>query len=274
MQTLIPLAAIVLLAGGVASTAQAQAREEAKLIVATSVVEDIKGTKDESVPQWLLDRAYGVVVIPDAWKGAFWFGARGGSGVMVARRADGTFSDPVFVSLGGISFGFQFGAQSTDIVLIFTTEKGIQKIADGKVTLGGDASVAAGPMGRSASAATDASFTAEVYSYSRSKGLFAGIALDGSALTIDNDSNAAFYGRKVTAEEIINGTVRTNSPTAQRFVAAVTSNTAVPAATPAKASEPAEPAPATAASSDGTAPPGTVKTYPLDPNQPGTAPSK
>lgn len=142
-------------------------------------------------------------------------------------------SNPVFVNLSGGSFGPQIGAQSTDVVLVFTTREGVEGVADGKVTLGADASVAAGPVGRQATAATDASFKAEVYSYSRSKGLFAGVALDGSAITIDDKSNAAFYGKKASAGEILKGSVSTNSNGAQRFLAAVSASTSpVATATP------------------------------------------
>jgi len=157
-----------------------QGREEAKLITATSVMTELRESRDQQIPQWLLDRAYGIVVVPDVAKVSFWVGGRRGSGVMVVRNEAGKFSNPVFVNLTGGSFGPQIGAQSTDVVLVFTTRRGVEGITDGKVTLGADASVAAGPVGRTASAATDAAFKAEVYSYSRSKGLFAGVALDGS----------------------------------------------------------------------------------------------
>ncbi len=234
----------------------AQGREEAKLITATSVMTELRESRDQQIPQWLLDRAYGIVVVPDVVKVGFWFGGRHGKGVMVVRNEAGRFSNPVFVNLSGGSFGPQIGAQSTDVVLVFTTRRGVEGITDGKVTLGADASVAAGPVGRTASAATDAAFKAEVYSYSRSKGLFAGVALDGSAITIDDKSNAAFYGKKVDADDILKGQVSTNSNGAQRFLATVSSST-----TPVSATATAAPAGAPAP----TEPAGTgVKTYPLE----------
>ena len=122
------------------------------------------------------------------------------------RDKDGRFTNPIFVTLTGGSFGFQWGVQSTDIVLVFTTRKGVEGITGGKVTLGGDASVSAGPVGRESSAATDMTFKAEVYSYSRSRGVFAGLAIDGSVISIDDDENEAFYRKKdVTAADIISG---------------------------------------------------------------------
>lgn len=232
----------------------ASGREEAKLITATAVLTELRESRDQQIPQWLLDRAYGIVVVPDVVKVGFWLGGRHGKGVMVVRNDTGRFSNPVFVNLSGGSFGPQIGAQSTDVVLVFTTRRGIEGITDGKVTLGADASVAAGPVGRQATAATDAAFKAEVYSYSRSKGLFAGVALDGSAITIDDRSNAAFYGRKVGAADILQGKVTTNSNGAQRFHAAIAASTA-PAAAGAPA---ASGAPAGEKTTSG------VQTYPLE----------
>ena len=242
----------------VAPALHAQGREEAKLITATSVMTELRESRDQQIPQWLLDRAYGIVVVPDVVKVGFWLAGRHGKGVMVVRNDAGRFSNPVFVNLSGGSFGPQIGAQSTDVVLVFTTRKGVEGITDGKVTLGADASVAAGPVGRQATAATDASFKAEVYSYSRSKGLFAGVALDGSAITIDDKSNAAFYGKKASAGEILKGSVSTNSNGAQRFLAAVSASTSPVAATATPTAEaPANP-PAQAETASG------VKTYPLE----------
>ncbi|MBV6422678.1 MAG: hypothetical protein NAOJABEB_00461 [Steroidobacteraceae bacterium] len=252
-----PALALVLLCLG-APALHAQSREEAKLITATAVLNELRESRDQQIPQWLLDRAYGIVVVPDVAKVSFWVGGRRGSGVMVVRNEAGKFSNPVFVNLTGGSFGPQIGVQSTDVVLVFTTRKGVEGIADGKVTLGADASVAAGPVGRQATAATDAAFQAEVYSYSRSKGLFLGVALDGSAITIDDKSDKAFYGRKVSAGEIMKGEVSTNSTNAQRFLAAITSSTA-----PGTGPSPAATAP-TSAPATTEAPASGVKTYPLE----------
>ena len=120
------------------------------------------------------------------------------------RDKDGRFTNPIFITMTGGSFGWQWGVQNTDIVLVFTTPKGIEGITGGKVTLGADASVAAGPVGRQASAATDPNFKAEVYSYSRSRGVFAGLALDGTVVSIDDDANESFYNKSgVNASDII-----------------------------------------------------------------------
>src|SRR5579883_3413719 len=141
-----------------AIAAHAQAREEGRLLLATQVLNDIRDSRDQGIPDRLLERAYGIAVIPDLTKVAFFAGGRHGRGVLVVRDGKGRFSAPVFISMTGGSFGWQWGVQSTDIVLVFTTRKGVQGIAGGKVTLGADASVAAGPVGRTASAATDANF--------------------------------------------------------------------------------------------------------------------
>jgi lipid-binding SYLF domain-containing protein len=162
---------------------------------------------DQRVPDWLLQRAYGIAVIPDVTKVAFIFGGRGGKALLVVRDTlTAPWSNPTFVSLWGGSWGFQAGAESSDIILVFTTKKGIEGIAGGKLTLGADASVATGPVGRQGSAATDIGFGSEIYSYARTRGLFGGISLDGSVMAIDWKANAAFYGKSgVTPTEIFSG---------------------------------------------------------------------
>ena len=133
-------------------SAQAKGREDARVIVATQVMEELRAQRDQYIPDRLLERAYGIAVVPDVKKGAVGFGLRGGKGVLVVRDRQGRLSNPVFITLAGGSFGWQLGVQSTDLVLVFTTRAGIDGITDGKLTLGGDASVAAGPVGRSISA--------------------------------------------------------------------------------------------------------------------------
>jgi len=211
---------------GVATAVHAQAREEGRLLYADQVLRDLRTQRDQAIPDRLLERAYGIAVFPDLTKLAFFAGGRRGHGVLVVRDKQGRFSNPVFVTMTGGSFGWQWGLQFTDIVLVFTTPKGVEGINGGKVTLGAGASVAAGPVGRDASAATDAGFKAEVYSYSRNKGVFAGLALDGSVITIDDGANAAFYKKPgVTAGEIMAGTVTTDDESARRFLSAVNSST-------------------------------------------------
>jgi len=250
----------------------AQAREEGQPLMATQILDVLCATPDTFIPERLLDRAYAIAVVPDVTKVAFIAGGRRGSGAMVVRDKNGRFSNPVFISLTGGSFGWQAGVQSTDVVLVFTTRTGVEGITGGKVTLGADASVAAGPVGRQASIATDANFTAEVYSYSRNRGLFAGIALDGSVLSIDRSSNSEFYRKSgVTASEIMDGTVTTTDSSAQRFLAAINTSTGgntTAASTPVAGA----PAPATAATPAPPPPSGAAQTYPMADPQPGTDP--
>ena len=218
------LAALTLTA--VSTGVRAQAREEGRLLLASQVLQDLRTQRDKGIPDRLLERAYGIAVFPDLTKAAFFFGGRRGHGVLVVRDKQGRFSNPVFITATGGSFGWQWGVQQTDIVLVFTTQKGIEGINGGKVTLGAGASVAAGPVGRDASAATDAGFKAEVYSYSKTKGVFAGLALDGSVITIDDGANAAFYKKPgVTAGDIMAGNVTTDDESARRFLSAVNSST-------------------------------------------------
>jgi lipid-binding SYLF domain-containing protein len=220
-----------------AGKALAQSREDARLITATQVLEELRSTPDQNIPTWLLDRAYGVAVIPDVLKAAWVFGGRHGNGAFVARDSSGRFSNPVFISITGGSFGFQFGAQSADIVLIFASRKSVDQFASGDFTLGLTASAAAGPVGRSGEAA--AGITSEIYSYARARGLFAGVALDGTALVFDRKANHNFYGHDVTTDDILGGHVTTNAESARRFIAAIvagmspaTATGASPGATP------------------------------------------
>lgn len=262
------LAAAVLT--GAAAVAHAQAREQGRLLISSEVLEELRASRDQAIPDRLLERAYGIAVIPDLTKVAFFAGGRRGHGVMVVRDKQGRFGSPVFITMTGGSFGWQWGVQSTDIVLVFTTQKGVEGINGGKVTLGADASVAAGPVGRQAEAATDASFKAEVYSYSRSRGVFAGIALDGTAITIDDRADANFYHRPgVSAGDIMTGNVTSPDESARRFLAAVTESTggqrtaSAGTHTAAVAPKPKPPAPAKA---EGT------RSFPLSDPHPGDEP--
>ena len=167
--------ALAVMAFAAQRPALAQSREESKLLSATRVLEELRAQRDQAIPERLLQRAYGVAVIPSVRKVAFVLGGRGGRGVLTVRDSRGRFSNPVFITLAGGSVGWQIGAQETDVVLVFTTRRGIEGIADGKLTLGAGASAAAGPVGRQAEVA--AGVNAEVFSYSRARGLFAGVAL-------------------------------------------------------------------------------------------------
>lgn len=256
--------------------AAAQGRPEARVIIATQVMEELRGQRDQYIPDLLLDRAFGIAILPEVKKGAFGLGFRGGKGVLLVRDKAGRFSNPVFISLAGGSFGWQIGVQSTDLVLVFTTRSGVEGITDGKLTLGADASVAAGPVGRTASAATDATFTgAEIYSYSRSSGIFAGVSLDGTAILIDKKANADFYGeRRVGASDIISGSVTKDSESVRRLMAAVGSGNASRAA--AGAATPATSVPAASKPLPAAGPAGATeaKPFPMEDAAPGQEPPK
>lgn len=259
---------LLLPVGPALAQATEQTREDARLITATQVLEELRDTPDQRVPDWLMQRAYGVAVVPEVIKGAFIFGGRYGNGVMIVRDAADRFGNPIFIKLIGGSVGWQLGATSTDVVLIFVTPRSVQNFARGKFTLGADASVAAGPLGRQGEAA--AGVNAEVYSYSRSRGLFAGVALDGTVVAFDTKANQFFYNNEsVTTDMITSGKVSTHSESAHRFAESVALSTKdnVPPA-PSAATPPAPP-PAPAPS----APPASaVKTFPVEDPNPGGEP--
>ncbi|HEU4664683.1 MAG TPA: lipid-binding SYLF domain-containing protein [Dokdonella sp.] len=182
--------------------------EENKLAEnAVRVLKEVMEAPDRAIPQDLLENAHAIAVVPDVIKAGLVIGGRHGSGLVAVKTRDGVWSNPAFVSMTGGSIGFQAGVSSTDVILVFRTQRGVDSIVHGKFTLGADASAAAGPVGRSAQASTDAQLKAEIYSYSRARGLFAGAALDGTALKIDNDANQAVYGNGVTARRIFEGGV-------------------------------------------------------------------
>jgi lipid-binding SYLF domain-containing protein len=208
------------------TSATAATKEEDRVADATDVVDQLLRIPEQSIPPSLLSRAYGIAVIPNMIKAGFVLGARHGKGVLVIRQADGSWSNPAFVKFTGGSIGWQAGAQSTDVILVFKTRKGVDGISNGKLTLGADASVAAGPVGRHTEIATDIKFKAEVFSYSRSRGLFAGVALEGAGLTMDRKSNAAFYGSpSITPEEIFASTGNIAPSVANNFVQILTTQT-------------------------------------------------
>jgi len=184
---------------------------ETQLQKATNVLNEIMGTPDQGIPSGLLNDAVCVGIIPSEIKFAFGFGGHYGRGVLVCRRGgNGVWGAPSMFTVGGGSFGFQIGGKSTDVVFLVMNSDGARKLVQDSVKLGAEASAAAGPVGRSAQGATDAQLHAEILSYSRSQGLFAGVSLSGAVVKQDEDDNQKLYGRKVTAKEIlIDGTVRT-----------------------------------------------------------------
>jgi lipid-binding SYLF domain-containing protein len=266
--------AVLLLSCAMTAGAVAGERQEARLLTSTQVLSELMQMPEQNIPTWLMERAYAVAVIPSVIKVGLGIGGRRGKGVLVVRKDNGGWSNPIFINLTGGSFGFQVGVQSADIVLVFTSKQSIEGIVGGKVTLGADASVAAGPVGRQSSAATDIGLTAQVYSYSRASGLFAGVALDGSAITIDSSSNESFYKKPgILASEIIRADAPAAPVPADQFIAAVQSSSSghTPAAPAATTPPPAAPSEAPASTADSSAPSG-VQTYPLEDPQPGREP--
>jgi len=272
MQRFVTLAAALALVTVLAAPASAAGagREEARLITAASVLEEFRSEPDRGLPTWLLERAYGVAVVPEVIKGAFIFGGRHGNGVMTIRDTSGRFGNPIFISLTGGSVGFQWGAQSTDVVLVFATRRSVDEFARGAFTLGGSASVAAGPVGRAGEAA--AGVSAEIYSYSRTRGLFAGVALDGTLLKFDSKANRRFYNAyDVDTAKITSGQVHRDSESVRRFLAAVATSANATGSQPAP--PPAQPvAQPGAASAPATAPASGTQTYPMEDPHPGAEP--
>ena len=190
-----------------ASSLFAANKEQKRLENSGTVMKEVMGVPD-NIPQELLEKAECVIVFPSVLKGAFIVGGSYGRGAMVCRTGehfDGPWGAPAMYALEGGSVGFQLGGQATDLVLLVMNERGASSILSSQVKLGADASAAAGPKGRDASADTDAYLRAEILSYSRSRGLFAGISLEGSTLRPDDDASADVYGRKITAKEIVMG---------------------------------------------------------------------
>jgi len=188
---------------------------------AATVLSEIMETP-EGIPNDLLARAEGVAVFPHVVKGAFIVGGEYGTGLVSRRMENGRWSTPSFIKIGGASVGFQLGGSSTDVVLVFTNREGVDGLLKGKVKLGADAAVAAGPVGRNAQVGTDILLKSPVLAYSRSKGLFAGIALDGAVVSIDESANRRAYGKDMTADDILNnGKARMNDIVAP-FVQALT----------------------------------------------------
>lgn len=194
--------AVLLAAAAFAGHAVAGPVEDKRATDAVRVLSEIQQIPEQGIPDKLLDEGKAVIVIPDTLKVGLVVGGRRGHGLMSVKNADGSWSQPVFIKLTGGSIGFQAGVQSSDVVLVFRNDRNLDNIVNGKFTLGADAGVAAGPVGRNASASTDGQLKAEIWSWSRARGLFAGVALDGAILQIDDDANVAVYGSAATPRAI------------------------------------------------------------------------
>jgi len=184
------------------------AREDAtdRLDNATKVLHEIMGMPDNGIPEEVLEHAKCVAVVPHMVKGGFIFGGKGGKGVATCRTADG-WSAPAFITISGGSWGLQIGVEAVDLVMIIQNEKGMQELLSSNFQIGADASAAAGPVGRHASAGTDWKLDTEILTYSRAKGAFAGLTLEGASIRQDSDSRHAMYGRKVTTQALLLGKV-------------------------------------------------------------------
>jgi lipid-binding SYLF domain-containing protein len=202
---------VLAIAGSLTAAAVAADREakvEDRLDASADTLSDMMRASDKGIPQDLLDKARCVVVIPGMKKAGFIFGAKYGRGFAVCRRGGSGWSAPAAMRVEGGSVGFQIGASETDIVLLVNNDKGLKHLLSDKFTIGGEATAAAGPVGRDAGAQTDAMLHAEMLSYSRSRGLFAGISLEGATLRPDQEANRELYGRDVTNREILTGDVK------------------------------------------------------------------
>ena len=173
-----------------------------------TVLKEILDAPDKGIPDDLLTKAQCVVVVPGVKQGAFIIGGKYGRGFLVCRKADGAFGAPGALRIEGGSFGFQIGASETDVIMLVMDQRSMKGILSSKFTLGGAADVAAGPVGRSSTAQTDASMNAKILSYSRSRGVFAGLALTGATLRPDLDQNAELYGKRLTNQEVVTGNVK------------------------------------------------------------------
>jgi lipid-binding SYLF domain-containing protein len=184
--------------------------------MAANDLQELVNTPDKGIPQEIMARAKCVAVIPDMVKGGFVFGAEHGRGLATCRTANG-WSAPAPIALSGGSWGAQIGVQSADVVLLFMNDHAVQSLLSDKAKLGADASVAAGPVGRHAQAGTDIKMNAEILAYSRTKGLYAGLTLNGAKVSQDNDTTAAMYGKRIPFRQILSGQVPTPS-VAAKFV--------------------------------------------------------
>ena len=200
MRTL-SLAALVILC---VALPLAQTEEAQRIGAATTVLREIMGAGDRSVPRGIMEKAEGIAVFPSLLKGGFIVGGQFGRGVMSVRdRSAGTWSSPAFLTVGGGSFGLQIGGQAVDLVLVVQDRRGLEQLVRNQFKIGADASVAAGPVGRDASAATDIQMRAKILSYSRTRGVFAGVTLNGTTIAEDRDANGRFYGTSYTTRQIV-----------------------------------------------------------------------
>jgi len=220
---MVALAAFVAVAGPWVSNSAARSSADddtaKRLDAAADVLNEIMGAPDQGIPKDLLDKSACAVIVPNVKKGAFIVGAKYGRGFILCRNKNGRgWSAPGGVKVEGGSVGFQIGGSETDVVMLLMNEGAIDKLLSSKFTLGGDASVAGGPVGRTSSAATDAQLHAEILTYSRARGLFAGVSLEGATLRPDDDANKDMYGKEMSNKDVVLGNVKSPA-TAARLIA-------------------------------------------------------
>jgi lipid-binding SYLF domain-containing protein len=209
-----PVLAIIFAISAIVSPLRAQDPDDQvkRAKEASIVLEEIMAAADKSIPRTVLEKAEGVAVFPGLLKGGLGIGAQHGRGVLSVRdKKAGGWSNPAFLTINGGSIGAQIGLQQTDLVLIINNQRGLEQLVKNQFKLGADAGVAAGPVGRDASAATDIQMRAQILSYSRSRGLFAGVTLNGSTINQDRDANERFYGKPLTTSQIVFDGMGSNS---------------------------------------------------------------
>jgi lipid-binding SYLF domain-containing protein len=217
-----PLLLVGLMLQGTAASASSREDLQARIDAAKVVLDQIMDAKDATIPLNILEQATCVGVVPGLVKGAFIVGAQYGQGVVTCRTGHG-WSAPVFIRMAGGSFGFQIGGQSTDLILVAVNDRGFQDLLKNKFKIGGDASAAAGPIGRSGQAATDWKLNAELLSYSRNKGVFAGVSLDGTAVSQNAEDTELYFGHPEKFDNVLKGNVDV-PPGAVEFVRDVARN--------------------------------------------------
>jgi lipid-binding SYLF domain-containing protein len=206
------------------SPAGAASKLDRRVDSATDVLDQFTRIPEQGIPPKLLKNAYAIAVVPNLIKAGFGIGGSFGSGILVVRQPNGRWSNPSFIKMGAGSLGWQIGAQSSDIILVFKNQRGVENIAKGKVKLGGDASAAAGPVGRTTSASTDGRLKAEIYTYARNRGLFAGVSLEGAWIGMDERANQQFYqdGSNVSASQLLSDSHIPTPAYARRFLEMLT----------------------------------------------------
>lgn len=232
------VAPALVLAVSLPASAQLDEKVADRFWEATKLLEALSNAPDGGIPEDLIDRAECVGVIPGVKRAAFGIGGRYGRGLVVCRENEGTgpWGAPSMLALGGGSVGFQIGGQSTDVLMLFMTHSSMRHLLKDELTLGADVSVAAGPKGRGVSAGTSATLRAEILTYARSQGLFAGVALEGAALRPDNEANDSLYNMRISAEDLLLNGVRDVPPVAADFVRTLTALSSRGPGTPENAS--------------------------------------